>query len=93
MARKSVKKFSVDVVDNTVIVEIHTENIKPYKYQIFPDEVQGDAQGIADHLTAGLAEAQSTFQKIEVSEFFERSYVTIITPIKRVGNRYTAKKL
>ncbi|MBV0934929.1 hypothetical protein [Marinobacterium weihaiense] len=93
MARKSVKQFSVNVVNNTVVVEIHTENKKPYRYQIFPDDVHGDVQGIAAHLQAGLAEAQRTFQKIEVSEFFERRYVTIVTPIKRVENRYTADKL
>lgn len=93
MARKSVKKFSIDLANNTVIVEIHTENKKPYRYQIFPDDVQGDIQGIAAHLQAGLAEAQRTYQKIEVSEFFERRYVTIIPPIKRVENRYTADKL
>ncbi|XQW87101.1 hypothetical protein ACOYXV_10120 [Aeromonas veronii] len=69
MARKSVKKFSIDLANNTVIVEIHTENKKPYRYQIFPDDVQGDIQGIAAHLQAGLAEAQRTYQKIEVSEF------------------------
>jgi|TARA_R110000850_G_scaffold44154_1_gene112627 hypothetical protein len=93
MARKSVKNFSVNVTNNAVIVEIHTENIKPYKYQILPDEVQGNIQGIAAHLQAGLAEAQRTLQKIEVSEFFERNYVTIVTPVKRIANRYTAKKL
>lgn len=93
MARKIVKKFSVNIVDNTVVVEIHTENKKPYRYQIFPDIVQGDIQDIATHLQDGLAEAQCTHQKIEVSEFFERRYVTIVTPIKRVENRYTANKL
>lgn len=93
MARKSVKSFKIDIVDNTAIVEIHTENNKPYKYQIFPDDVQGDIIGIAEHLKAGLSEAMNTFQKIEVSEFFERSYVTIVTPIERVANRYTANKL
>ncbi|MFB3237335.1 hypothetical protein Q7C15_00880 [Aeromonas salmonicida] len=93
MARKSVKNFSVNVTNNAVVVEIHTENIKPYKYQIFPDDVQGNIQGIAAHLQAGLEEAQRTLQKIEVSEFFERNYVTIVTPVKRVSNRYTAIKL
>ncbi len=93
MARKSVKKFTVDVVNNTAIVEIHTENKKTYKYKIFPDEVQGDIQGISERLQAGLSVAQSTFQKIDISEFFERRYVTIATPIKRVENRYTADKL
>jgi hypothetical protein len=93
MARKIVKQFSVSVVNNTVVVEIHTENKKPYRYQILPDDVQGDVKVIADHLKAGLAEAQQTFKKIEVSEFIERRYVTIVTPIKRVENRYTANKL
>jgi len=93
MARKTVKDFNVDLQSDRVIVVIHTENKKPYKYQIFPDDVQGGIQGIAERLQAGLSEAQNTYKKIVISEFFERRYVTIATPIKRVENRYTADKL
>ncbi|MGK0446911.1 MAG: hypothetical protein ACJA2M_000681 [Polaribacter sp.] len=93
MARKTVKDFSVALQSDRVLVVINTENNKPYKYQIFPDDVQGDIQGIAERLQAGLLEAKDTFQKIDVNEFFERRYVTIATPIKRVENRYTADKL
>ncbi|WP_445766539.1 hypothetical protein [Rheinheimera sp.] len=93
MARKSVKSFSVITGNNSVVVEIQTENLKPHKYEIFPDDVQGGLTGIAQHLQAGLNEAQNSYKKIEISEFFERMYVTIRTPIERGSNRYTAKKL
>lgn len=93
MARKTVKDFRVDLQSDRVVVVIQTENKKPYKYEIFPDTVQGDIQGIAEHLKAGLSEAKNNYKKIDVNEYFERRYVTIATPIKRVGNRYTANKL
>lgn len=93
MARKSVKSFSVTTGSNSVVVEIQTENVRPHKYEIFADEVQGDLSGIAQHLNSGLSAAQNGHKKIEISEFFERMYVTISTPIERGSNRYTAKKL
>ena len=93
MARKSVKSFAVTNNGNSITVEIQTENKKPHIYEITPDEVQPNANEIAQHLNAGLNQALTECKKIEISEFPERFYVTIVTPIKRHSNRYTARKL
>lgn len=93
MARKSVKSFSVTQGSGSVTVEIQTENKKPHKYEVFPDDVQGDVQAITQNLQSGLNEALSTGKKIEISDFIERRYVTIVTPLSRGSNRYTADKL
>lgn len=93
MARKSVKDFSVTLNGEGVDVIIHTENKKPYKYQIRKDEVHPDLKKTADHLEAGLQQAKDTFAKIDVIDYSERMYVTISTPIKYHSDRYTAHKL
>lgn len=92
MPKKSVKSFSVELKTDHVLVEIETENMKPYRYKIREDDNHPDLIVIAEHLQKGLTEAKSTYKKIEVVEFFERMYVTISTPLPGLDNRYTASK-
>lgn len=93
MAKKTVKSFSVSTGNKAVTVEIQTENKKPHKYEIYPDVVHPDLNNIAQHLQTGLQEAQTNSKKIVISDYRERSYVTIVTPLELHSNRYTAKKL
>ncbi len=93
MAKRPLKSFSVEVVGNTVEVEIETDRQKPYRYQICPDERHPKVQEIARHLKDGLREAKETYSKIEIVEYLERSYVTIGLPIAYHSNQYTAHKL
>lgn len=92
MAKRPLKSFNVQVVGNTVEVNIVTDRQKPYQYSITPDTVHPDVHEIARHLNAGLAQALATFDKVEVVEFLERNYVSIGVPIKYHSDRYTVRK-
>ncbi|CAM4426999.1 hypothetical protein [Pseudoalteromonas ostreae] len=94
MAKKSVKEFAVDIFETYVEVSISTENVKPHKYRIYPDERQGsDINRIASHLNSGLEMAKSSFKKIGISDYQERRYVFIQLPNDTHSSQYTADKL
>lgn len=92
MAKRPLVSYSVNVVGTDVEVEIVTDRQEPYRYLIHQDVVHPDANEIARHLDAGLAEAKATFSKVGITEFPERFYVTIELPIKYHSDRYTAHK-
>ena len=48
---------------------------------------------MAQHINEGLLLALDTLKKIEISEYFERMYVTIKLPIPSHSDRYTAEKI
>ncbi|RZD19696.1 hypothetical protein [Pseudoalteromonas sp. MEBiC 03485] len=94
MAKKSVKEFSVTLFEKYVEVSITTENVKPHKYRIYPDERQGsDIKRIASHIQNGLETAKSTSKKIGISDFKERRYVFLELPNDTYSTQYTADKL
>ncbi|MDQ9094217.1 hypothetical protein RC083_21900 [Pseudoalteromonas haloplanktis] len=94
MAKKTVKEFSVDLYEKYVEVSISTENVKPHKYRIFPDERQGsDIKKIASHISSGLETAKSSLKKIGISDYQERRYVFLDLPNDTYSSQYTADKL
>lgn len=93
MAKKGVKSFTVKLEKTFVFVEIHTENKRPYRYEIYSDTRQQNLGDIAKHLENGLEDARINMKKIDVSDYSERSYVHIVTPLERHSNQYTAKKV
>ncbi|NQY33930.1 MAG: hypothetical protein HRT37_02970 [Alteromonadaceae bacterium] len=57
------------------------------------DDVHPDVFTMAQHINEGLLLALDTLKKIEISEYFERMYVTIKLPIPSHSDRYTAEKI
>jgi hypothetical protein len=91
--KRPLRSFSVQVVNANVHVEIVTDRKKPHRYRIWADERHPDIHGIERHLRAGLSLAQSTFSKIGIGEYFDRSYVFIELPIPYHSNQYSAQEL
>jgi hypothetical protein len=75
-----------------VHVDITTDRKKPHRYRIWADERHPDISEIATHLNAGLAEAQRLGSKVDISEYFERMYVFICTPIAYHSDQYSAEE-
>ncbi|WP_010459636.1 hypothetical protein [Acidovorax radicis] len=90
--KRTVISYAVQVVGTGVEVDIETDRNKPHKYRIFADARHPDINEIARHLDAGLGEAQRLGAKIDISEYFERMYVFIVTPIKYHSDQYSARE-
>ena len=80
--KRVVESFSVQVIGTDVHVDINTDRMKPHKYRIWADTRHPDIVEIARHLNEGLDEAQRLGAKIEITEYFERMYVFIVTPVE-----------
>lgn len=93
MAKKIVRKFIVEIQNNSVLVSIYTENIKPFVYEIFSDQNHPSLANIASHLENGLNNAKVNHRKIDISDFKERRYVHIVTPVESHCDKYTADRL
>jgi hypothetical protein len=61
----------------SVQVEIETELKKPYKFELTPDDHYPTAQDVEEKLKAALTHCVDTYEKVDVSIFNERSYVSI----------------
>lgn len=79
MARHKVNSFKVNIAPSgdTVQVEIETELKKPYKFQLTPDEYYPTVQYIEEKLKAALTHCVDTYEKVDVSIYGARSYVSI----------------
>lgn len=79
MARHQVKSFKVDIASSGkwVDVVIVTELKKPYRFELTPDEHYPTVQDIKGKLNAALAHCVNTHEKVDVSVFEERFYVSI----------------
>ena len=92
MARHQVKSFSVgiDPTNKFVEVEIETELKKPYRFHLTPDVNYPTLQDIHDKLKAALTHCTTSFEKVDVSVFDERFYVTInVTDF--INTRFTGR--
>ena len=90
--KRTVKSFSVTVSGTDVHVDIETDRIKPHKYRIWADERHPDIFEIARHLNKGLGEALKTGAKIDITEYFDRMYVFIVTPVEYHCDQYSAEE-
>ena len=90
--KRTVISYAVQVVGTGVEVDIETDRKKPHKYRIFADVRHPNINEIARHLDAGLGEAQRLGAKIDISEYFERMYVFIVTPIEYHSDQYSARE-
>lgn len=79
MARHQVKSFKVGIAPSgkSVEVEIKTELKKPYKFELTSDVHYPTLQDVEEKLKAALAHCVDTYEKVDVSIFKERSYVSI----------------
>ncbi|WP_079436984.1 hypothetical protein [Zoogloea sp. LCSB751] len=79
MARHQVKSFKVGIAPsgNSVQVEIETELKKPYKFELTPDVNYPTVQDIEKKLKEALAYCVERYEKVDVSIFEERFYVSI----------------
>lgn len=93
MAKKSVNEFKIERLSDSVLVVIHTENKKPFKYKIYPDLRHTCIDKIASHLSNGLEVAKDSHKKIDISDYEDRRYVHIVTPVPNHSDQYTADKI
>lgn len=79
MAKHQVKSFNVGIASSgkSVHVEIETDLKKPYKFELTPDIHYPTVQDIEEKLTEALQHCVDTYEKVEVSYFKDRFYVTI----------------
>ncbi|VWC54006.1 hypothetical protein [Burkholderia lata] len=79
MARHQVKSFKVSIgrSGESVRVEIETEIKKPYKFELTPDVHYPTVQDVEGKLKAALTHCVDTYEKIDISVFKDRSYVSI----------------
>lgn len=79
MARHEVKSFRVEISPSgtSVQVVIETELQKPYKFELTPDVNYPTVQDIEEKLKAALNHCVETYEKVDVSVFKERFYVSI----------------
>lgn len=79
MARHQVKSFTISISPSgkSVQVEIETELKNPYRFELTPDENYPTVQDVEEKLKAALAHCVDTYEKVDVSIFKERSYVSI----------------
>ena len=79
MARHQIKSFKVNIAPSgrSVQVEIETELKKPYRFELTPDVHYQTVQDIEQTLTSALAHCVDTYEKVDVSIFKERHYVSI----------------
>ena len=90
--KRVVESFAVQVIGNDVHVDIITDRKKPHKYRIWADTRHPDIFEIARHLNEGLGEAKRLGAKIDITEYFERMYVFIVTPVKYHCDQYSAQE-
>lgn len=79
MAKHQVKSFKVGIAPSGgwVDVEIETDLQKPYRFELTPDVHYPTVLDIESKLNAALSHCVSTYEKVDVSVFKERSYVSI----------------
>ena len=79
MAKHKVVSYTVAVTPpgDAVRVDIETELKKPYQFELRPDVNYPTVQDIESKLSAALAHCVSTYEKVDVSVFADRNYVTI----------------
>lgn len=79
MAKHQVKSFSVHISSSGdfVNVNIDTELKKPYKFELTPDTLYPTVQHIEDLLNKALSHCINTHEKVDVSIFADRFYVSI----------------
>lgn len=90
--KRIVQAYSVQVIGTDVQVDIQTDRKKLHKYRVWADTRHPDIFEIARHLNEGLGEAQRLGAKIDISEYFERMYVFIVTPVKYHCDQYSAQE-
>lgn len=94
MARHQVKSFNVGIAPSgtSVQVEIVTELKKPYRFELMPDIHYPTVQDIETKLQAALSHCVSNYEKVDVSIFKERNYVSInVTDF--INTRFTGKEV
>ncbi|OZI46331.1 hypothetical protein CEK29_05525 [Bordetella genomosp. 5] len=79
MAKHQVKSYKVEIAPSGewVGVVIETELQKPYRFQLTPDQLYPTVLDIEEKLNAALDHCISTHEKVDVSVFKERFYVSI----------------
>lgn len=79
MARHQVKSFkvSIDRSGTVVQVEIVTELRKPYRFELTPDVHYPTVQDVESSLRAALSHCVETYEKVDVSVYKDRGYVSI----------------
>lgn len=94
MARHEVKSFNVSInpSDMWVDVEIETELKKPYKFELTPDINYPTVQDIEDKLKEALNYCVNTYEKVDVSIFEERLYVSINVK-DFINTRFSGKRV
>ncbi len=90
--KRIVESYSVQVIGTDVQIDIKTDRKKPHKYRIWADTRHPDIFEIAKHLNDGLGEAQRLGAKIDISEYLDRMYVFIVTPVPYHCNQYSAQE-
>jgi len=90
--KRKVQSFSVQLVGKDLHVDIQTDRKKPHSYRIWADVRHPDIAAVEKHLQAGLSQVVQLSSKIEISEYFERSYVFIDLPIDYHCNQYSAQE-
>jgi len=79
MASHKVKSFKVGIAPSgdSVRVEIETELNKPYKFELTSDVNYPTLQDVETKLKAALNHCLETYEKVDVSIFKDRDYVSI----------------
>lgn len=92
MARHQVKSFKVGITPSgkSVEVEIETELKKPYKFELTCDVHYPTVKYIEEKLNEALVHCRDQHEKVDVSVFEARFYVTInVTGF--ISTRFTGK--
>lgn len=92
MARHKVISYKVqtDPTNTYVAVEIETELQKPYKFQLMPDVNYPTVAVIEQKLKEALSHCLTEYEKVDVSVFSERNYVSI-NVTNFINTRFTGK--
>ena len=95
--KRTVKSYSVTIEkegkSGYVHLKMTTDRQKPHEYKIRTDTRHTKLEDIETYLNDGLSEALTTGKKIDISDFTERAYVFIETPISIHSTQFTANKI
>lgn len=104
MAKYKVKKFDHVIKDNgngydnlylSLTLENSTGNPAERKYRIYNDDVWTNLQALTDTIIRGFTFAKQTGTRIELSDFEERNYLSLVLPSAagKTNMRISAAKL
>lgn len=79
MAKHTVKSFTINISPpgNSVQIQIMTDRAKSYQFELTPDINYPTTNYIMEKLNTALNHCVNNYEKVDISIFKERNYITI----------------